>query len=151
MQTDKINVGYIMNLVSNIDLSDEKNKQISIENVMNKLDKIDNLELRRKVDLIKEFLQKVVPKLNINDNIDFEYMKFEENKRLEEVSHFAYEIGLSEEFIKESVAEYEYSGIVKREEISNEVKEKLKPKFLERKNKIDKIQSFIYEYTEKYN
>lgn len=151
MQTDKINVGYIMNLVSNIDLSDEKNKQRSIENVMNKLDKIDNLELRRKVDLIKEFLQKVVPKLNINDNIDFEYMKFEENKRLEEVSHFAYEIGLSEEFIKESVAEYEYSGIVKREEISNEVKEKLKPKFLERKNKIDKIQSFIYEYTEKYN
>ncbi|MEG1311848.1 MAG: hypothetical protein RSD47_07580 [Romboutsia sp.] len=90
-------------------------------------------------------------KVSILLDVDFEYSKFEAHKRIQEVNYFADEIGLSADFISDSVAEYEYCGIINREEISNEVKEKLKPKFLERKRKVEQVKSFVYEHVAKYN
>ena len=63
MHTDKINVGYIMNLIRDIDLSDKEKQARDIKNVITELDRADNEDLRLKVDLLKEFLNKVVPKL----------------------------------------------------------------------------------------
>lgn len=151
MHSDKINVGYIMNLIKDIDFSSEEKRDKDIKNIITELDRTDNMDLRLKVDLLKEFLQKVVPILGENNNIDFEYSKFEAHKRIQEVNYFADEIGLSADFISESVAEYEYCGIINREEISNEVKEKLKPKFLERKRKVEQVKNFVYEHVAKYN
>ena len=70
MHTDKINVGYIMNLIRDIDLSDKEKQARDIKNVITELDRADNEDLRLKVDLLKEFLNKVVPKLDSNDDID---------------------------------------------------------------------------------
>ena len=151
MHNDKINVSYIMKLIRDIDLSSKENRDVQIKNIITELDRADDMNLRLKIDLIKEFLQDVVPTLDENCDIDFEYSKFEARRRIQEVSYFAEEIGLSVDFIKESVEEYEYSGIINRQEISNEVKEKLKPKFLERKKKVDQVQNFVYEYASKYS
>ena len=151
MNNDKINVSYIMKLIRDIDLSSKENRDVQIKNIITELDRADDMNLRLKIDLIKEFLQDVVPKLDKNCDIDFEYTKFEAQRRIQEVNYFAKEIGLSVDFIKESVEEYEYSGIINRQEISNEVKEKLKPKFLERKKKVDQVQNFVYEYASKYS
>lgn len=151
MHSDKINVGYIMNLIKDIDLSSKEQRAKDIKNIIKELDRADNIDLRLKVDLLKEFLQKVVPTLDENCDVDFEYSKFEAHKRIQEVEYFADEIGLSSDFISESVAEYEYCGIINREGISNEVKEKLKPKFLERKRKVEEVKNFVYEHVAKYN
>lgn len=151
MHSDKINVGYIMNLIKEIDFSSQEKRDNDIKNIIKQLDSADNLDLRLKVDLLKEFLEKVVPTLGENCDVDFEYSKFEAHKRIQEVNYFADEIGLSADFISDSVAEYEYCGIINREEISNEVKEKLKPKFLERKRKVEQVKSFVYEHVAKYN
>ena len=151
MQSDKINVGYIMELIKDIDFSSEEKRDRDIKNIITALDRADNMDLRLKVDLLKEFLERVVPTLDRNSDIDFEYSKFEANRRIQEVNYFADEIGLSTDFISESIAEYEYSGIINREEISNEVKEKLKPKFLERKKKVESIKDFVYDHVAKYN
>ncbi|MDU6483794.1 MAG: hypothetical protein E6538_17580, partial [Paeniclostridium sordellii] len=59
--------------------------------------------------------------------------------------------GLSPEFISDSIDEYEYCGIINREEISNEIKVKLKPKFLERKKKVEAVKNFVYDNVAKYN
>ena len=133
MHTDKINVSYIMNLIRDIDFSTDEKRDRDIKNIITELDRADSIDLRLKVDLLREFLQKVVPTLSKDDDVDLEYTKFEARRRIEEVNYFADEIGLSADFLNESVAEYEYSGILNREVISNEVKDKLKPKFLERK------------------
>lgn len=151
MHSDKINVGYIMNLIKDIDFSSEQKRDKDIKNIIAELDRADNMDLRLKADLLKEFLQKVVPTLGENSDIDFEYSKFEAHKRIQEVNYFAEEIGLSSDFISESVAEYEYCGIINRAVISNEVKEKLKPKFLERKRKVELVKDFVYEHVAKYN
>ena len=103
------------------------------------------------MDLLKEFLERVVPTLGENCDVDFEYSKFEAHKRIQEVNYFAEEVGLSADFISDSVAEYEYCGIINRKEISNEVKEKLKPKFLERKRKVEQVKNFVYDHVAKYN
>ena len=151
MHNDKINVGYIMNLIKDIDFSTEEKRDKDIKNIIAALDRADNMNLRLKVDLLKEFLQKVVPTLDENSDVDYEYTKFEAQRRVQEINYFADEIGLSADFINDSVAEYEYSGIINRTEISNEVKEKLKPKFLERKRKVEQVKNFVYEHVAKYN
>ena len=151
MHSDKINVGYIMNLIRDIDFSSEEKRDRDIKNIISSLDRADNVELRLKVDLLKEFLQRVVPTLNEDSDVDFEYSKFEAHKRVQEINYFAEKIGLSYDFISESVSEYEYCGIINREEISKEVKDKLKLKFLEGKRKVETIKNFVYDHTAKYN
>lgn len=151
MHSDKINVGYIINLIKDIDFSSEEKRDKDIKNIITELDRAENMDLRLKVDLLKEFLERVVPTLGENCDVDFEYSKFEAHKRIQEVNYFAEEVGLSADFISDSVAEYEYCGIINRKEISNEVKEKLKPKFLERKRKVEQVKNFVYNHVAKYN
>ncbi|MDU2591510.1 MAG: type I restriction endonuclease subunit R [Paeniclostridium sordellii] len=150
MSSDKINVSYIMNLIRDIDLSDQEKKVRDIKNVITELDRADNEELRLKVDLLKEFLNKVVPELGTDDDIDSAYEEFEEVKREEEVDNFANEIGLNRYKIKSYISEYEYSGIINRQEISEEIKTELKPKFTLRRKMIDQVKNFIYDHVRKF-
>ena len=56
IQTDKINVSYILNLIRNVDLTDEEQKMKDIEDIQSKLVNITDDELFLKADLIKSFL-----------------------------------------------------------------------------------------------
>lgn len=146
MHTDKINVSYIMNLIRDIDLSDEKQKKRDVEHILKELNRADNEELRLKVDLLKAFLDKVVPNLKPEDSIDDEYSKFEDKKREEEVHIFADEVGLNKDDIKNYISEYEYSGIVDQTQISD----KIKAPFLKKRKVITQIKTFIYEHVKKF-
>ena len=150
MHSDKINVSYIMNLIREIDLSDKEKQAHDIKNVITELDRADNEELRLKVDLIKEFLNKVVPELGNDADIDTIYEEFKEVKREEEVDSFASEIGLNRYKIKGYISEYEYSGIINRQEISEEIKTELKPKFTLRRKMVDQVKNFIYDHVRKF-
>lgn len=150
MHSDKINVNYIMNLIRDIDLSDKENKARDIKNIITELDRADNENLRLKVDLLKEFLNKVVPELGSDDDIDSAYEEFEDIKRVEEVDNFANEIGLNRYKIRDYVSEYEYSGIINRQEISEEIKTELKPKFTLRRKMVDQVKNFIYDHVRKF-
>ena len=150
MNSDKINVSYIMNLIREIDLSDKEKKVRDIKNIITELDRADNEDLRLKVDLLKEFLNQVVPNLNENDDIDSAYEEFDKIKREEEVDNFANEIGLNRYKIKNYISEYEYSGIINRQEISDEIKTELKPKFTLRRKMIDQVKNFIYDHVRKF-
>ncbi|CEI72580.1 type I restriction endonuclease subunit R [Romboutsia hominis] len=150
MHSDKINVSYIMNLIREIDLSDQEKKARDIKNVITELDRADNEELRLKVDLLKEFLNKVVPELGTDADIDTAYEEFEEVKREEEVDSFANEIGLDRYKIKDYISEYEYSGIINRQEISEEIKTELKPKFTLRRKMVNQVKNFIFDHVRKF-
>ena len=77
LYTDIINVSYIMNLMRHLNLSNVSERNRGIKEIMTQLEKADSKELRLKVDLIKEFLNKVVPTLNENDNVNNAYDEFE--------------------------------------------------------------------------
>lgn len=146
MHSDKINVGYIMNLIRNIDLSDKQNRDRDIKNIITELDRADNEELRLKVDLLKTFLNKVVPELSPEDSIDDAYGEFEEIKREEEVEEFASEIGLNRYDINGYISEYQYSGLLDQKQISDNIKAPL----LKKRNMIKQVKSFIYDHVRKF-
>lgn len=146
MQTDKINVAYIMNLIRNIDFENEEAKEKDIKHILTELDRADNADLRLKVDLIKSFLEKVAPNLTQKDSVDDAFSEFEDNERKEEIQSFAYEVGIDQYLIKEHVSEYEYSGIVNHEDISDQIKAPL----LKKRKLVQQIKDFIVEHVAKY-
>ena len=116
LYTDIINVSYIMNLMRHLNLSNVSERNRGIKEIMTQLEKADSKELRLKVDLIKEFLNKVVPTLNENDNVNNAYDEFEERQKNNEIISFATEEDIEKDSIEEKLAEYEFSGSIKREE-----------------------------------
>lgn len=148
LYTDIINVSYIMNLMRHLNLSNVSERNRGIKEIMTQLEKADNKELRLKVDLIKEFLNKVVPTLDENDNVNNAYDEFEERQKNNEIISFAAEEGIEKDSVEEKLAEYEFSGSMKREELVKIFKgEGLK----ERVRRADLLEKFIKEIVEKYS
>lgn len=146
MHTDKINVSYIMDLIRNIDLEDEEKREKDIHNIKQQLDRADNEELRLKIDLIKNFLDKVIPELKPDESIDDAYSDFEEEERKKEVKDFSYEVGVAEDVIYEHISEYQFSGIIDNEAISDEIKAPL----LKKRKILKDMKEFIKEHVGRF-
>ncbi|SCN19220.1 Type I site-specific deoxyribonuclease, HsdR family [Bacillus toyonensis] len=147
MHTDRINVSYIMNLIRNINFDDEEEREKTIKTIEDELNRADNEELRLKVDLIKSFLRKVVPTMTSADSVDDTYNEFEQEERLKEIEVFAKEFNVSKEMLQSFIEEYEYSGIIKNQEISDNIKLPL----LKKKKLLQRIISFISEHTKRFS
>jgi type I restriction enzyme R subunit len=148
LRNDMINVSYIMDLVRKIDLKDKGEQQRNREQIRRILDTADDPTLRLKRDLIREFIDEVIPGLTEEDNIDEAYITFENAKREEEFNAFADNKAIDEEKLRHITSEFEYSGIVNNERLKELVDGmKLREK---RKTKAD-ITSFVEEVTEKYS
>ncbi|WP_239762746.1 type I restriction endonuclease subunit R [Mammaliicoccus sp. I-M35] len=148
LRNDLINVSYIMELVRKIDLKDKEEQQRNREQIRRILDNADDPTLRLKRDLIREFIDEVVPKLTEEDDIDEVYLKFENAKREEEFKKFAHQQAVDEEILKAITGEFEFSGIVNQEELKDLVGDK---KLREKRQTKKAIASFIEEVTSKYS
>ena len=56
MESDRINVAYIMNLIRNIHFDDAKQKDYDIKHIKEELGRTDNPQLLRKVEILQAFL-----------------------------------------------------------------------------------------------
>ncbi|MCJ0941379.1 type I restriction endonuclease subunit R [Mammaliicoccus sciuri] len=148
LRNDLINVSYIMELVRKIDLKDKEEQQRNREQIRRILDNADDPTLRLKRDLIREFIDEVVPKLTEEDDIDEVYLKFENAKREEEFKKFAHQQAVDEEILKAITGEFEFSGIVNQGELKDLVGDK---KLREKRQTKKAIASFIEEVTSKYS
>lgn len=146
MHTDRINVSYIMNLIRNINFDDEKEREKSVREIEEELERADNEELRLKVDLIKNFLRKVVPTMTNQDSVDDSYNKFEQEERSKEIEKASEEFNIAEEKLQYFIEEYEYSGIIDNQEISDTIK----LPFMKKKRLQKNIAEFITEHTTRY-
>lgn len=146
MHTDKINVTYIMNLIANLTMNDEKTRDQEIKLIKQELDHASDEKLRLKVELIHNFLDKIVPQLGTNVSILDEYSKYEEVVQEEEMNTFASEIGLEQSVLKEQVATYEYANLIEDRAIMDQ----LSGSFLKKNKAIKKIKHFIQEQVAKY-
>ncbi|MCM3164378.1 type I restriction endonuclease subunit R [Metabacillus litoralis] len=146
MHTDRINVSYIMNLIRSINFDDKEERDKMIKLIEDEINRADNEELRLKASLLKEFLHKVAPTITNQDSVDEVYNEFEQEERTKEVESFAQEVGFQHDFLGSLIEEYEYSGIIKQQEISDAIKMPL----LKKKRLIPRITQFIAEHTQKY-
>lgn len=110
IETDRINVAYIMNLLRSIDFSDKGQKEKDIEHIFDELERTDSPELKRKVDLIKAFIGDVVRGMTNGDMMDEAYADYEDAARNKEIEEFAEEKGIDVAALKLIISEYEFSG-----------------------------------------
>ncbi len=148
IQTDKINVTYIMNLLRNVDTANKKQQAKDLEHIKQELDRTDNPELRRKVDLIRAFIDRVMPTIKQNDSIDEAYTNFESEQRNKEIEEFANKQEINAEFLKQTISDYEFSNTINKKDIITGIDRPIK--FKEKHELVAKIIQFIKENVFKY-
>ncbi|MDY2883772.1 MAG: restriction endonuclease subunit R, partial [Romboutsia timonensis] len=122
MQTDRINVEYIMNLIRNIDRTNKEAQKKDMEYIFKELDRTDNPKLRKKVDLIKDFLIKQFPNIPPEENVDDAYNTYENNVRNGEIEEFSNKHNVDIDFVKDEISEYEFTGNIDKEKIINSIR-----------------------------
>ena len=146
IQTDKINVSYILNLIRNVDLSNEEQKKKDIEDIQGKLVNITDDELFLKADLIKSFLSSILPALKEEDSIDDAFNKHMNLEREKEIEDFATINNINKETLNNIIDEYEYSGIFPDQMIGQSIE----APFLKKISIIENIKGFIKNLLKKY-
>ena len=146
IQTDKINVSYILNLIRNVDLSNEKQKEKDIIDIQSKLVNITDDELFLKADLIKSFLTSILPTLKEDDSIDEALDNHMDVEREKEIEEFASNNDIDLDKLKQIIDEYEYSGIFPDEMIGQSIE----APFLKKISVIDNVKGFIRNLLRKY-
>ncbi len=146
MHTDKINVSYILNLIASLNTENEKERAKEIRFIKQELDHASDPKLRLKIELIKEFLDKVAPTLTPGESVIDAYNRYEEEMSEQELSAFAKEIEIEDSVLREQVSTYEYSNLIEK----NAIMDSLTGSFLKKNKTIKAITSFIRNFTEKY-
>ena len=146
IQTDKINVSYILNLIRNVDLSNEEQKQKDIADIQSKLVNITDDELFLKVELIKSFLSSILPTLKEADSIDEAFDNHMNKERQKEIEKFATENNINLETLETIINEFEYSGIFPDELIGQSIE----APFLKKISIIENIKGFVKNLLKKY-
>lgn len=148
MESDRINVAYIMNLIRNIRFDDAKKKDYDIKHIKEELNRTDNPQLLRKVEILQNFLDKVVVGLNSVDEIDAAYNDFENKTKQEEITSFAKTEDIDPKMLADFVSEYEFSGVMNAGNIRDRIEKPLP--LLKKKSLVRRIVDFIRKHAEKY-
>lgn len=148
IQTDKINVAYIMNLLKNVDMKDKKQKEKDLAHIFDELDRTDNPELKKKVDLIKAFLNEMMPIIQEDEDVLEKYSEYEDKARTSEIEAFATDKNIEFSFLRGLISEFEFSHILDKDAIRSELKGSFSYK--EKKLLVTEIMEFIIENCNKY-
>lgn len=146
IQTDKINVSYILNLIRNVDLTNEEQKKKDIEDIQSKLVNITDDELFLKADLIKSFLTSILPALKEDDSIDEALDNHMNKERQKEIVAFASENNINLDTLETIINEFEYSGIFPDALIGQSIE----APFLKKISIIENIKGFVKNLLKKY-
>lgn len=149
LETNRINVAYIMNLIRNITFEDGKPRYEDVEHIKKELDRSDNMQLHKKIDILKAFLDEVVMGLDGTQDIDAEYDEFENKKKQAEIESFAETEDVDVKMLNEFISEYSFSGVLNQGEVRDRI-EKPMP-LLKKKSLVAKIVEFIKSHVSKYS
>ena len=100
MESNRINVAYIMNLIRNINFASKQSRERDIDHIKTELDRSDNLHLVKKIDILRAFLDQVVSGFDGTEDIDAAYNDFENKQKSEEIEAFAKEEGVDASMLK---------------------------------------------------
>ena len=148
MNVDKINVDYIMKLIANINLKDKEKAKKKTEEIKDYLDRSANKSLRLKSDLLKEFLDKVIPKMGELDSIDEKLEDYMAKAKEKEIVDFASKYELDIDKLKNLIYEQEFTGFIKSESIEKIMSHL---KFMQKVSTGPKIREFIYEHIDRFS
>ena len=148
MESNRINVAYIMNLIRNICFHDPKQRDDDIKHIEEELQRADNPALMRKVELLQAFLDRIVRGLSNADQVDDAFNDFENTEKAKEIQAFAAAEQLDPKMLTEVISEYEFSGVLDSGEIRDQIPQHMS--LLKKKSLVSRIVEFIKNLTEKF-
>lgn len=149
MESDRINVAYIMNLIRNIHFKSKAQRDKDIEHIKDELNRSDNLRLHKKIDILRAFLDEVVSGLEGSEDIDAEYNDFENKKKFAEIQEFAEKENIDPQILQSEIAEYEFTGIINSGNIRDRITTPMP--LLKKKSLVSRIVDFIKAHVEKFS
>lgn len=148
IESDHINVAYIMNLIRNIDVNNLNKRNRQIQFIREQLDRSNNPELYKKIDLIRAFLDLLENGMTPTD-MDLAYEEFEAGERQKDLDRFLEENqDVEREQLTEYISEYEFSYIIDEGRIRDNISAPMG--LLKKKSLVRKIVDFIRSFVEKY-
>ena len=149
LETDVINVDYILTLLKNVDMTNPQQKEKDITEIFDKIKKSANPTLRKKSDLIIAFIQSLIDGLKMPEDLEDRFRSFEEKAKQEEITKFANEHDLTYKELNAVFEEYEFDGILNNDSIKNLIHKEMG--FLELSKVVKEIKLFIIETSDKYS
>lgn len=150
VQQDKIDVQYIVNLIKTIDLDSEENRKADSQRIRKMIDNADSPELKAKSELLKQFLDKVIPQLMPNANIGDALTQFLEESRQKAIQSFAQEKKVPKDLITEQMADYQFYGRSDDAEIMDRLGKEPDLGFLQRRHLKKMIIDFVSDAINNY-
>ena len=149
LETDVINVDYILTLLKNVDMTNPQQKEKDITEIFDKIKKSANPTLCKKSDLIIAFIQSLIDGLKMPEDLEDRFRSFEEKAKQEEITKFANEHDLTYKELNAVFEEYEFDGILNNDSIKNLIHKEMG--FLELSKVVKEIKLFIIETSDKYS
>lgn len=149
MESNRINVAYIMNLIRNINFTSKQTRERDIEHIKTELDRSDNMRLVKKIDILRAFLDQVVSGFDGTEDIDAAYNDFENKQKSEEIEAFAEKEGVDAAMLKGEIAEFEFTGVLNPGEIRDNITEPMP--LLKKRSLVNRIVDFIHAHVDKYS
>lgn len=149
MESDRINVAYIMNLIRNIHFESKAQRDKDIEHIKAELNRSDNMRLHKKIDILRAFLDEVVSGFDGSEDVDTEYNDFENKKKFAEIQEFAEQENINPQILQSEIAEYEFTGIINSGNIRDRITTPMP--LLKKKSLVSRIVDFIKAHVEKFS
>ena len=157
VETDKIDLDYIRQLISNIDTSTVESTEVYAKNIKDVLDKSTNDALIYKKDIIKRFLDKLIMDrksgaVASNVNIEAEFRKFVQGERLREIKEQSLESGIDKDYIENVLVINEAIGKINKAQVEDKITERNKYQgFKQRKSLKEKFFKWVEVATHKFS
>lgn len=149
MESNRINVAYIMNLIRNINFASKQTRDHDVEHIKAELHRSDNMHLVKKIDILRAFLDQVVSGFDGTEDIDVAYNDFENKQKSKEIEAFAEKEGVNAAMLKGEIAEFEFTGVLNPGEIRDNITEPMP--LLKKRAHVNRIVDFIYSHVDKYS
>ncbi len=149
IESDMINVAYIMNLIRNINFENIKTRDTDIEHIKEELNRSDNIRLHKKIDILRAFLDEVVSGFNGSEDIDSEYNAYENKRKNEEIQAFAEEEDIDPKILQNEIAEFEFTSVLDPGDIRDKIQKPMP--LLKKRTLVNKIVNFIQDHVDKYS
>lgn len=141
VQTDKVDVDYILNLLRKIAEGGEGPKAVEISALIKILKRSTDPILVSKRELLELFITTVFPTLPEGASVDEELAKFIEEKRKESLMNFSKEFELAYEELNKLLVRYDYFMTIDYADIKAILNKKAKDSFKEKHPELNTIKA----------
>jgi len=138
---DIINFDYIIRLIAGLkNVTSDKAREKQTEDILKIFER--DIKLRRKKDLIKQFIEENLPYIDTTEGVENAFNEFWSSKKSQAIKHLSEEENIPIDKLEEVVASYFYSQKLPRtQEIADILP--VQPKIMERQRILDRIKEAI--------